>query len=117
MMLEHMGTAMRATDTVTSLLEDNMTMLTSLTKGDICRFVDVYRRSQMPRFVNLLGRICVCKGQPMGRIVKQTMSGPHETIYIGGNALFHVNPPNHRFYPTPRRQRARVSKLGSFTLA
>ena len=70
MMLEHMGTAMRATDTVTSLLEDNMVMLTSLKEPDICRFVDVYKKNQMPRFVNLLGRICVCKGQPMGKPVK-----------------------------------------------
>ena len=65
MMLDHMGTAMRATDTVAALLEDNISMVSSLQISDIQRFVDVYRTSQMPRFLNLLGRICVCREHPM----------------------------------------------------
>ena len=43
------------------MLEDNIAMVSSLQVSDIQRFVDVYRKSQMPRFLNLLGRICVCR--------------------------------------------------------
>ena len=70
----------------------------SLFLSSLQRFVEVYRKSQMPRFLNLLGRICVCKQHPVvfvqGEIVQELIVRSPEILpwleLVDGNVLIHL---------------------------